>query len=202
MRSKLLHPATFISLLALLVALEVPSHAVRFVNGKVLRNNSVPGKKLRDGSVKQRKLAAAVRTKLNRAGSPGPAGSQGPAGGQGPTGPRGPAGAALSCPTGTALHELACVELAQRAQATWVNAFDTCHDAERRLITLAELQTFRYRADLGAPTVGSEWADGGYSKEATTYKGTYLTMNLGVPDVTDASSTVLPYRCVEPAAVG
>jgi hypothetical protein len=202
MRAKLLHPATFIAMLALLVALEVPSTAARLIDGKELRKGSVSGAKLKNGTVKKRKLARGLRAKLNAKGRPGPAGPAGPAGPTGATGSRGPAGAALTCPAGTALHELACIEVTARAQADWYDAFDACDQAQRRLVTLGELQTFRFRADLGAPTAGSEWADGALSDDGgSTRKATYLTMNLGIPDLT-AITAVFPYRCVVPATVG
>jgi len=193
MRAKLLHPATFIAVLALLVALEAPSTAARLIDGKELRKGSVSGAKLKTGTVKKRKLARGVRAKLNAAGRPGPAG---------PPGSRGPAGAALTCPAGTALHELACIEVAARAQADWYDAFDACDQAQRRLVTLGELQTFRFRADLGAPTAGSEWADGALSDDGgDPREATYLTMNLGIPDLAVITAQ-FPYRCVVPATVG
>ena len=195
MRASMLHPATLIAIVALLVALEVPSNAARLIDGKLLRSGSVTGKKLKRATIGERKLAPAVRAKLNRAGLPGPKGEQGA------TGERGPAGVALTCPPGTALHEQACIELAARPQAEWYDAFDACDIAKRRLVTLAELQTFRFRSDLGAPVVGSEWTDGGLSDEGAPREAVYLTMNNGIPDLQLVTGP-LPYRCVVPATVG
>ncbi len=198
MRARMLHPATLIAIVALLVALEVPSNAARLIDGKLLRSGSVTGKKLKRGTIGERKLAPAVRAKLNRAGLPGPKGDQGP---QGAPGERGPAGIALTCPAGTALHEQACIELAARPQDDWYDAFDACDTAKRRLVTLAELQTFRFRSDLGAPVVGSEWVDGGLSDEGSAHEAVYLTMNMGIPELQPIAG-LLPYRCVVPATVG
>jgi hypothetical protein len=194
----MLHTATLIAIVALLVALEVPSKAARLIDGKLLRNGSDTGKKLKRGTIGEPKLAPAVRAKLNRAGLPGPKGDPGP---QGTTGERGAAGVTLTCPAGTALHELACIELAARPDEDWYDAFDACDTAKRRLVTLAELQTFRFRSDLNAPVVGSEWADGGLSDEGATREAVYLTMNNGIADLGEVT-VPYPYRCVAPATVG
>lgn len=116
----------------------------------------------------------------------------------GPTGPAGPPGPAPGCPEGTALHELACIELAQRNAASWTQALSTCRQFSRRLLTMAELSTFRFRTDLDPPTVGSEWTDH-LSGPLGSELGTYLTMNTGTPGTADADSASFTFRCAAPA---
>jgi hypothetical protein len=202
-RRQLLHPATLIATLALLVALELPSDAARLIDGKLLARGSVSGAKLKRGSIAERKLTAAVRAKLAFAGQTGAAGPAGPAGPGGQTGERGPAGAALSCSAGTALHELACIELATRPQARWFDALAACQQSARRLPTFAELQAFRFRSDLNPPATGSEWADMVYG-DSGSEKALYMTMNLDIPGTAPAfdAAAQFTFRCVAPATVG
>ena len=199
MKKQLLHPATLIAAIALLVALEIPSDAARLIDGKLLKRNSVSGAKLKTGSVSAGKLSRSVRAKLALAGRPGPTGQTGPSG---PKGDTGPAGAGLSCPNGTALHELACIELTQRAAQTWTDALGICQAAKRRLASFAELQAFRFRDDLNPPTVGSEWVDSMYGDPGSE-KAIYMTMNTGTPGAALAKDNSAKYnfRCVAPATV-
>ena len=147
MREKLLHPATFLALVALVVALDVPSQAARELG---LTRNSVTTGNIRDGTIKLRDLSRRVRRKLARAGQPGPKGAPGA------TGPPGPA---PSCPAGTVLNELTCIETAQRALVSFGTARETCRNLGRRLPTVEELTTFEQRTEAFVPTVGSEWAN-------------------------------------------
>ena len=102
---------------------------------------------------------------------------------------------ALTCPAGTALHELACIELERRPHAGWGDAWAACGTDGRRLVSLGELQTFRFRDDLAAPATGSEWADGGLDGGISPDFASYLTMNLGIPDLQPiANLAALPLR--------
>jgi hypothetical protein len=188
--------ANVLATLAVFIALGAGSYAAinvpkKSVGTKQLKRNSVTSPKVKPRSLRLSDFKPSERSKLT--GAPGPAG---------PAGERGPAGAALTCPSGTALHELACIELEARPQADWYDAFDACDQAQRRLVTLAELQTFRSRTDLNPPTAGSEWVDGGLSDDgAQPREAIYLTLNLGIPDLAPITSSI-PYRCVVPATIG
>jgi hypothetical protein len=198
MRAKLLHPATLIATLALVVALGLPAEAARLVDGRTVKAGTIRTAQLAPGAVTERKLAASVRAKLNRRATPGPRGPQGEQGPQGIQGVQGPQGSpgvpgpAPVCPPGTALHEFACVETAQRAQASWDVARVVCRDAGRRLPSLAELSTYRLRTDLSAPTVGSEWTNGYVGGN----NAVYLALSDAAPNVSDATLGMLGYRCV------
>jgi hypothetical protein len=66
------------------------------------------------------------------------------------------------CPSGTLFHEGACIETAKRGPAAFPNAESVCLQAERRLPTVAELQTFRLRGgqDFGTAEYTSQaWTD-------------------------------------------
>ena len=66
------------------------------------------------------------------------------------------------CPSGTLFHEGACIETAKRGPAAFANAESVCLQAERRLPTVAELQTFRLRGgqDFGTAEYTSQaWTD-------------------------------------------
>jgi hypothetical protein len=108
-------PATVLSLIALFVALGGVSYAAVTINGQNIQNNSIPGKKLRNGAVTNAKvklnslaanrLTAAARANLKGAQGPrGAQGAQGPPGQRGERGEAGPQGAqGLQGPAGTAL---------------------------------------------------------------------------------------------------
>jgi len=84
-RIKRIRPATVIAMLALFVAVGGTATAASgLINGKKLKNNSVPGKKLKNKTVTKNKLAPATVKALK-----GQQGEQGP---QGPQGPKGEAG--------------------------------------------------------------------------------------------------------------
>jgi hypothetical protein len=191
MRDKLLHPATIVALVALLVALDVPSQAARELG---LARNSVTSKSIRDGTIRARDLSRRVRRLLARAGTPGPPGTPGA---QGPTGPPGPA---PSCPTGTILHELKCIETTQRAQANWETARTTCRNAGRRLPSVEELTSFEQRTEDFVPTAGSEWTAmltdlPASSDVASTIR--FTDGELGADD----PAVVYNYRCVAQGAL-
>ena len=202
MRAKLLHPATLIATLALLVALGLPAQAAQLIDGRRVEAGTIRTVQLAPNAVTETKLARAVRSKLNRKAVPGPRGLQGPQGlqglpgVQGPQGPQGIPGPAPTCPAGTALHEFACVETAQRAQASWDAARIACRDAGRRLPSLAELSTYRTRTDLAAPTLGSEWTNG----YVGTNNAVYLALSDGSPNVADSTAGALGYRCAARAS--
>lgn len=94
-------PASLLALVALFVALGGVSYAAATIDGKIIRNNSVPGKKLKNKAITNKKvkpgtLAANRLTPAARSSLKGAEGQQGPAGPQGPQGPQGPAGTALA----------------------------------------------------------------------------------------------------------
>src|SRR5262245_55198989 len=126
MRDKLLHPATFLAVLALLVALDVPTQAARELG---LTRNSVTSKTIRNGTIRVGDLSRRVRRLLARAATPGPPGEPGTPGTPGTTGPPGPA---PTCPATTVLHEMACIEVAQRGQLSWGDARMACRSVGRR----------------------------------------------------------------------
>jgi hypothetical protein len=107
-RSKIrISPGSVLALIALFVALGGVSYAAVTINGRNIQNNSIPGKKLRNGAVTNQKvkanslranrLTSAARASLRGAQGPaGPRGETGPRGAQGPQGPQGPAGTALA----------------------------------------------------------------------------------------------------------
>jgi hypothetical protein len=70
------------------------------------------------------------------------------------------------CPSGTLFHEGTCIETAKRGPAAFPNAESVCLQAERRLPTVAELQTFRLRQDLsGAEFTSHVWFDANGSSQ-------------------------------------
>ena len=195
MRRKLLHPATLIALVALLVALEAPTFAARLISGTQLKPGTVGSKQLRNAGVAERDLSRGVRTKLARTGASGP---QGPVGATGPQGDPGTPAPAPSCPAGTTLHELACIETAERPLATWLAARANCRAVGRRLPSLAELTSFEQRTDAFVPTVGSEWADSWDNIEANPH-ATIVRLTDGVIGASDADApNGFNYRCVVP----
>ena len=102
-----IRPASVLALIALLVALGGVSYAAVQINGKDIKNNSVPGNKLTNGAVTNAKvkansltanrLTSAARASLRGAQGPqGPVGREGARGPEGLAGPKGPAGTALA----------------------------------------------------------------------------------------------------------
>jgi hypothetical protein len=65
------------------------------------------------------------------------------------------------CPDGTLFHEGACIETTKRSPAAFSNAESVCLQAERRLPTVAELQTFRHRG-------GQDFSTAEYTSQAWT----------------------------------
>ena len=85
------HKLVVVAIAAALAASTATATATTMITGAQIKNGSVSGKDIRDGSLAKRDLSAAVRKRLRRA---GPAsGPQGAAGGQGAQGPRGRPGA-------------------------------------------------------------------------------------------------------------
>jgi hypothetical protein len=100
-------PASVLALIALFVAVGGVSYAAVQIDGKDIKNNSIPGKKLTNGAVTNAKvkansltanrLTSAARASLRGAeGAQGPAGREGARGPQGLAGPQGAAGTALA----------------------------------------------------------------------------------------------------------
>jgi hypothetical protein len=191
MRAKLLHPATLLALVALLVALDVPSQAARQLG---LTRNSVTTKTIRDGTIRIRDLSRRVRRQLARAGTTGP---------QGLPGTTGPPGPAPSCPVGTVLNELTCIETAQRAQDPFEAARTTCRDAGRRLASVEELVTFEQRTEAFVPTGGSEWAGlfTDFPLPSTEPSVGYAVRFTDGQVFTDDAESVYNYRCVAQGAL-
>lgn len=96
-----------------------------------------------------------------------------------------------NCPAGTLFHEAACVETAIRAAANFDAATATCVNADRRLPSVAELQTFRLRVPISPPDgewTSLEWEDG----------ATLRALLVGSNGLTDGSNRDVsnPFRCV------
>jgi hypothetical protein len=177
--------ANVTSVIALLVALGGASYAaVSLPKGSVgprqLRKNAVTSTKVKPRSLLLSDFKASHRARL-----------RGPRGLAGEAGPPGPA---PICPEGTVSHELACIETAQRPQATWPAARETCRQAGRRLPSLSELTTFEQRTEQFVPTAGSEWVEG-----LSEGKGLALTMTQGTAF---AGSGEFEFRCVARGSPG
>jgi hypothetical protein len=82
-------PALLLSVVAIVLACAGSATAGSLITGRQIKDNSVTGADLRDGTVRTRDLAAPLQP---RAGTPGPAGPAGPKGDAGPAGAPGPAG--------------------------------------------------------------------------------------------------------------
>lgn len=66
-------------------------------------------------------------------------------------------GQSLECPNGTLFHEGACIETTKRNQTNFSEAGTTCRNASRRLPTIAELQSLRFREGDDFTTDNGEW---------------------------------------------
>ena len=106
MRSKLIAGLGGVTIVALLVTSPIVADAAGKIDGKMLKNNSVVGKKIKDGSLKAADFGAGQLP----AGATGPQGPAGPAGAAGPAGPPGPAGPAG--PAGAGIHETGYIDAA------------------------------------------------------------------------------------------
>jgi len=95
------------------------------------------------------------------------------------------------CPAGTRFHEAACVETAIRAAANFDAATTACVNANRRLPSVAELQTFRLRVPISPPD--GEWTSLEWENGATP-----RALLVGSNGLTDGSdqSVPNPFRCV------
>ena len=137
-----------------------------------------------------------------RRGPQGPEGAQGASGPAGAPGQTGPPGPAPSCPAGTILHELACIETAQRPQDTWIAARSTCRSQGRRLPSLSELASFEQRGDPFVPTTGSEWVDE-WNVDNSDPRATTLRLSDGVSGGDDADAPGgYNFRCMARALLG
>jgi hypothetical protein len=186
-------PALVVSIVALVLALAGGATAATLITGKQVRNGSLTGLDIKDKSLTAKDFKGALR------GPKGTPGQTGPAGAPGQTGPAGPA---PTCPTGTVLHEFACIETAQRPLATWFAARDACRALGRRLPSLSELTSFEQRTDSFVPTIGSEWADS-WNVNTADPQATALRFTDGLVGAADADAPGgYNYRCVAPASVG
>lgn len=95
------------------------------------------------------------------------------------------------CPAGTRFHEAACVETAIRAAANFDAATAACVNANRRLPSVAELQTFRLRVPISPPD--GEWTSLEWENGAT--RRALLVGSNGLTDGSDQSVSN-PFRCV------
>jgi hypothetical protein len=188
-----LSPALVVSVLALVLALAGGATAATLITGAQIKNGSITGRDVKDKSLTAKDFKGSLR------GADGPQGATGPTGAPGQIGPAGPA---PTCPTGTVLHEFACIETAERPLATWFAARDACRAAGRRLPSLSELTSFEQRSDTFVPTIGSEWADDWNNStadpQATTIRFTDGLVGAGDADAAGGFS----YRCVARVALG
>jgi hypothetical protein len=85
-------PALMVATVALVAGMAGSATAASLITGKQIKNESLTGADVKDGSLKTRDLARGARNDL--AGERGPRGRSGPAGAVGASGPAGPAGPA------------------------------------------------------------------------------------------------------------
>jgi type IV pilus assembly protein PilA len=95
------------------------------------------------------------------------------------------------CPGDTLFHEGACIEIIKRGPAAFANAEAVCLQADRRLPTVAELQTFRLEQDLyGAEFTSQVWFD---ANGASQTQKVMLVDQAGRQSVASGSAA---FRCV------
>jgi hypothetical protein len=95
------------------------------------------------------------------------------------------------CMDGTVFHEGVCIETISQGPAGFPNAEAACLQAERRLPTVAELQTFRLRQNLaGAEFTSHVWFDSNGSSQT---QKVMLVDQEGRQSVASGSA---PFRCV------
>jgi hypothetical protein len=127
--------------IAVFVALGGSGYAAVTVSGSNIRNKSVSGKKLKNRTITRKKVKRNTLTgtevneaKLKRVGS---ATNADKLDGQDASDLK------LRCPDGTRSHAAACIETHVRPQRDWNEAALFCGTLDRRLPTLAELESFR-----------------------------------------------------------
>jgi len=97
-----------------------------------------------------------------------------------------------SCPEGTLFHEGACVETASRATAEFNVATTQCLNAQRRLPTVDELQTFRFRVPLSA----EEWTSLEWDRDTGPARALSVLANGTTDGNFQNAGGVNPFRCV------
>lgn len=105
-----------------------------------------------------------------------------------------------ACPAGTELVDAACIETAQRGPDTWNNADSACYAAQRRLPTVAELESLRFSSgtDFGIPGewTSDVWVDAN-GMTSTSYVRIVGVNSAGTVFFT-AASNARGFRCVVP----
>jgi hypothetical protein len=115
----------------------------------------------------------------------------GPAGPPGPPGPQGPAKSA-TCPSDTTFFAaVGCVEDAMRPAAQFGNAITTCGGIGRRLLTTAELNSYRQQpgVTIGEDPNFREWT-------GTTLANSAITISDGGSSAETPFVTATPFRCM------
>ena len=147
--------ANITSTVALIVALSGTAVAgTTLIDGSSLKDRSVAGKKLKNNTLGGRQINESKLSKVKRAVLADRAtasSNSAKLGGFPPSAYQRPA-----CPTGTELVDAVCIETAKRGSDTWSNADMACNDAQRRLPTVAELESLRFSngTDFG---LAGEW---------------------------------------------
>jgi hypothetical protein len=150
--------ANVASTLALVLALGGTSYAVTQINGKTIKNRSVPAVKVKKntltgteikeskvGKVPLAALATNATTALNATNATH-ANNADSLGGQPPSAYK------LSCPSDTTLAIGECFEFTLRTAATWSDASKTCGGLGRRVPTIGELESARQNnVSVGVP---------------------------------------------------
>lgn len=99
------------------------------------------------------------------------------------------------CPDGTVLHEGACIETTGRGMSKHYEASLDCLDEDRRLPTVAELQTFHIVPGTGFS--GYELTSQQDQTDSIDY--VFIVNSVGYPARTPVGA-IWWYRCVAPAS--
>ena len=193
--------ANAMATIAVFVALGGSGYAAVTINGRTIRNRSIPGKKLKDRTITRSKVAknALTGTEVNetKLGTVARAANADTLQGQHASELK------LRCPSGTAAHAAACFETGLRGPLTWVQASRACGLIDRRLPTVSELESFRQEPGitLGGVAGASELILNTYDT-ADNNGGAVTALTLRdngdavAPDAATFRSDKYKFRCV------
>ena len=97
-----------------------------------------------------------------------------------------------SCPDGTLFHEGACIEQSAHTAAPFDDATAACLNADRRLPTVDELQTFRNRVALS----GEEWTSMEWDRADTGPRALSVLPDGTTDGNGQSPATTNSFRCV------
>jgi hypothetical protein len=196
--------AHVMSAIALFVALGGTGYAAVKINGKNVRTGSLPGAALKNrtitaGKIKRDSLSgneiaestlgivpsAAAANTANTANSATTANTANSATTASNVGGRTAASLQVQCPADTAAAGGVCIELTQRAAASWPQASVAC--GARGLPNLSQLVSF---LNAHQPLSGTEWASDVFDESTVAQ----IEMSTGV--ITGGKSGTHPYRCM------